>query len=122
MRSASPGLDSPLLVTTNFSLTYFSVAGEVEGSGRPAWLLVADSEGMSVLTAWAAGKFDAASIAKAVKTTGVEDKIGHRRIVIPGMVAGFSGELEEELPGWQVLVGPREAIGIPSYLKQLANS
>jgi acetyl-CoA decarbonylase/synthase, CODH/ACS complex subunit gamma len=117
-----PGLESPLLVTTNFSLTYFSVAGEVEGSGRPAWLLVADSEGMSVLTAWAAGKFDAASIAKAVKTTGVADKIGHRRIIIPGAVAGISGELEEELSGWQVLVGPREAIGIPSFLRQVANA
>jgi acetyl-CoA decarbonylase/synthase complex subunit gamma len=116
-----PGPDSPLLVTTNFSLTYFSVAGEVEGSGRPAWLLVADSEGLSVLTAWAAGKFDAEAIAKAVKTTGVQDKIAHRSIVLPGMVAGLSGELEEELPGWQVLVGPRESIGIPSYLKHLAN-
>jgi acetyl-CoA decarbonylase/synthase complex subunit gamma len=116
-----PGKDSPLLVTTNFSLTYFSVAGEVEGSGRPAWLLVADSEGMSVLTAWAAGKFDATAIAKAVKATGVEEKIGHHSIIIPGMVAGLSGELEEELPGWQVLVGPRESIGIPSFLKQVAN-
>lgn len=126
----SPGLyeigdpkpDSPLLVTTNFSLTYFSVAGEVEGSGRPGWLLVADSEGMSVLTAWAAGKFDAESISKAVKATGVVDKIDHRRIIIPGMVAAISGELEEELPGWEVLVGPREAIGIPSYLSYLASS
>jgi acetyl-CoA decarbonylase/synthase complex subunit gamma len=118
---ADPSGDAPLLVTTNFSLTYFSVAGEVEGSGRPAWLLVADSEGMSVLTAWAAGKFDAESIAKAVKTAGVPDKVSHTSIVIPGFVASISGDLEEELPGWQVLVGPREAIGIPSYLKQLAN-
>jgi acetyl-CoA decarbonylase/synthase complex subunit gamma len=116
-----PDASSPLLVTTNFSLTYFSVAGEVEGSGRPSWLLVADSEGMSVLTAWAAGKFDATAIAKAVKTNGVEDKVEHRRIIIPGMVAGLSGELEEELQGWQIMVGPREAIGIPSYLKQVAN-
>ncbi len=127
--SVSPGLyeigepdaDSPLLVTTNFSLTYFSVAGEVEGSGKRAWLLVADSEGLSVLTAWAAGKFDAEAIAKAVKSTGAQDKIKHRSIVIPGAVAGLSGELEEELPGWQVLVGPRESIGIPSYLKHLAS-
>jgi hypothetical protein len=101
----SPGLyeigepepGSPLLVTTNFSLTYFSVAGEVEGSGRKAWLLVADSEGLSVLTAWAAGKFDAEAIAKAVKSTGVADKINHKSIVLPGAVAGLSGELEEEL-------------------------
>ncbi len=112
-----PGPDSPLLVTTNFSLTYFSVAGEVEGSGIPSWLLIADSEGMSVLTAWAAGKFDAERIAKSVKTTGVADKINHRKIIIPGYVASISGELEEELPGWEILVGPREAIGIPSYLK-----
>ena len=124
----SPGLyeigeprpDSPLLVTTNFSLTYFSVAGEVEGSGIPSWLLIADSEGMSVLTAWAAGKFDAERIAKAVKTMGVLDKINHRRIIIPGHVSTISGELEEELPGWQIMVGPREAIGIPSFLKNFA--
>jgi acetyl-CoA decarbonylase/synthase, CODH/ACS complex subunit gamma len=116
-----PDKDSPLLVTTNFSLTYFSVAGEVEGSGRRAWLLVADSEGLSVLTAWAAGKFDAEAIAKAVKKTEVESKIAHRSIVLPGAVAGLSGDLEEELPGWQVLVGPRESIGIPSYLKMLAS-
>ena len=117
---SDPKNDSPLLVTTNFSLTYFSVAGEVEGSGLPAWLLVADSEGMSVLTAWAAGKFDAERIAKAVKAAGVSDKINHQSIVIPGFVATISGELEEELSGWQILVGPREAIGIPSYLRQLA--
>jgi len=116
-----PKAESPLLVTTNFSLTYFSVAGEVEGSARPAWLLVTDSEGMSVLTAWAAGKFDAERIAKAVNTAGIADKIGHRSIVIPGFVAAISGELEEELSGWEIKVGPREAIGIPSYLKQLAN-
>jgi acetyl-CoA decarbonylase/synthase complex subunit gamma len=116
----SPNPDSPLLVTTNFSLTYFSVAGEVEGSGRPAWLLVADSEGMSVLTAWAAGKFDAERIAKAVKAVGAPDKISHRQIIIPGFVASISGDLEEELSGWQIIVGPREAIGIPSFLRQLA--
>jgi acetyl-CoA decarbonylase/synthase, CODH/ACS complex subunit gamma len=113
----NPKPESPLLVTTNFSLTYFSVAGEVEGSGIPAWLLICDAEGMSVLTAWAAGKFDAERIAKAVKTSGVLDKINHKKIVIPGFVSSISGELEEELPGWQIMVGPREAIGIPSFLK-----
>jgi acetyl-CoA decarbonylase/synthase, CODH/ACS complex subunit gamma len=115
-----PTADSPLLVTTNFSLTYFSVAGEVEGSGRSAWLLVSDSEGLSVLTAWAAGKFDAEGIAKAVKASGVADKISRKAIVLPGAVASLTGELEEELSGWQILVGPRESIGIPSYLKHLA--
>ncbi|MEZ4716856.1 MAG: hypothetical protein R2851_12320 [Caldilineaceae bacterium] len=79
-----PTADSPLMVTTNFSITYFSVANEVDSSGMPGWLLVADAEGMSVLTAWAAGKFDASTIAKAVKDTGVTDKLAHRRIVITG--------------------------------------
>ena len=116
----NPRPESPLLVTTNFSLTYFSVAGEVEGSGIPAWLLICDAEGMSVLTAWAAGKFDAERIAKAVNTCGVTSKINHKKIVIPGFVSSISGELEEELPGWQVMVGPREAIGIPSFLKYFA--
>jgi len=112
-----PTADSPLLTTTNFSLTYFSVAGEVEGSGVPAWLLVCDAEGMSVLTAWAAGNFDAETIVKMVKQFNVGDKIAHRKIVIPGFVAVISGELEDELSGWEVLVGPREAVDIPAYLK-----
>jgi acetyl-CoA decarbonylase/synthase complex subunit gamma len=113
----SPKPDSPLLVTTNFSITYFAVANEVDGSGLPGWLLVADAEGMSVLTAWAAGKFDAERIAKSVKSTGIEDKIGHHKLIIPGHVAVLLGELEEELPGWEILVGPREAVDLPGYLK-----
>ena len=115
-----PSPDAPLMVTTNFSITYFSVANEVDSSGLPGWLLVADAEGMSVLTAWAAGKFDASTIAKGVKETGVVDKINHRRIIIPGQVAVLSGELEEELPGWEIQVGPREAVDLPSYLKVMA--
>ncbi|MDT8307620.1 MAG: acetyl-CoA decarbonylase/synthase complex subunit gamma [Anaerolineae bacterium] len=115
----APRPGDPLLVTTNFSITYFSVANEVEGAGLPAWLLVADAEGMSVLTAWAAGNFDAERIAKDVKRFGVADKIDHQRIVIPGHVAVISGELEEELPGWDVRVGPREAVDLPAYIKSV---
>ncbi len=115
-----PGPEDPLMVTTNFSITYFSVSNEVEGSGNKGWLLVADAEGMSVLTAWAAGKFDAERIAKAVKTTGVEEKLSHKSIILPGHVAILSGELEEELPGWQIKVGPREAVNLPQYLKMMA--
>jgi acetyl-CoA decarbonylase/synthase, CODH/ACS complex subunit gamma len=114
----NPKAEDPLLVTTNFSITYFSVANEVEGSGLPAWLMVADAEGMSVLTAWAAGKFDAERIAKAVKTFNVADKVSRKRIVIPGHVAVLSGELEGELPGWEIRVGPREAVDLPSFMKQ----
>jgi acetyl-CoA decarbonylase/synthase complex subunit gamma len=113
----NPTADSPLLTTTNFSLTYFSVAGELDGSGMPSWLLICAAEGMSVLTAWAAGKFDAETIAKAAKTFSVADKLSHRKITLPGHVAVLSGELEEELPGWEIQVGPREAVDIPSYLK-----
>ena len=109
--------DSPLLITTNFSLTYFTVSGEVEGGGTPAHLLVADADGQSVLTSWAAGKFDAEKIAKTVQQSGIADKLSHRKLVIPGLVAGLSGETEEELPGWQIVVGPREAVEIPTYLK-----
>jgi acetyl-CoA decarbonylase/synthase, CODH/ACS complex subunit gamma len=112
-----PKPGDPLLVTTNFSITYFSVANEVEGAGMPAWLLVADAEGMSVLTAWAAGKFDAERIAKDVKRFDVPSKIEHRRMVIPGHVAVISGELEEELPGWEIRVGPREAVDLPAFMK-----
>jgi acetyl-CoA decarbonylase/synthase, CODH/ACS complex subunit gamma len=112
-----PGPDSPVMVTTNFSITYFAVANELESSGMPAWLLVADAEGMSVLTAWAAGKFDAERIAKTVKGTGIADKINHKSVVIPGHVAVLMGELEEELAGWEIKVGPREAVDLPRYLK-----
>ncbi len=115
----NPKPESPVLVTTNFSITYFSVANEVEGSGLPAWLLVTDAEGMSVLTAWAAGKFDAERIAKAVKTFNVADKVSKKRVVLPGHVAVLSGELEAELAGWDIKVGPREAVDIPAYYKQV---
>lgn len=114
-----PGKESPVLVTTNFSLTYFSVAGEVEGSGASAWLVICDADGLSVLTAWAAGKFDGERIGKAVKSTAVADKIRHRLLVIPGHVATLSGEVEEELPDWNILVGPRESMDIPNYLKNI---
>jgi acetyl-CoA decarbonylase/synthase complex subunit gamma len=113
----NPTAGSPLLTTTNFSLTYFSVAGEIDGAGIPAWLLICDAEGMSVLTAWAAGKFDAETIAKAAKTFNVGDKLSHKKITLPGHVAVLSGELEEELPGWEIQVGPRESVDIPAFLK-----
>lgn len=113
----SPKPESPVLVTTNFSITYFAISNEVEGAGLPAWLLVADAEGMSVLTAWAAGKFDADRIAKAVKNTNLESKISRKRIVLPGAVATLLGEVEETLAGWQVEVGPREAVDAPAFLK-----
>ncbi len=113
----NPGPEDPFLVTTNFSITYFSVANEVESMGIPAWLLVTDSEGMSVLTAWAAGKFDAEIIAKDAKRFNAADKVEKKRIVLPGHTAVLSGELEEEMPDWEVKVGPKEAVDLPAFLK-----
>lgn len=113
-----PKPDSPLLITTNFSLTYFIVSGEIENSKVPSRLAVMDCEGLSVLTAWAAGKFTAAKIAQFIKESGVENEISHRELIIPGYVAILSGAIEEKLPGWKVTVGPREANGIPAFLRQ----
>lgn len=116
-----PKPESPVLITTNFSITYFAVANEVEGSGQPAWLVVTDAEGMSVLTAWAAGKFDAERIAKAIKGFDVASKVSKKRVVLPGHVAVLSGELEAELPDWEIRVGPREAVDLPAFMKQALN-
>ena len=112
-----PSPTSPLLITTNFSLTYFIVSGEVENSKVPSYLAVMDSEGLSVLTAWAAGKFTAAKIAQFIKDSGVENTVSHRELIIPGYVAILSGSIEDKLEGWKVTVGPREANGIPAFLR-----
>ena len=112
-----PTAASPVFVTTNFSLTYFIVSGEIENSGLSAWLLVPECEGMSVLTAWAAGKFSGASIAKFAKELDLAGQLTSRTLVIPGYVAQVSGELEEGLPGWEVLVGPQEAGDLESFIK-----
>jgi acetyl-CoA decarbonylase/synthase complex subunit gamma len=112
-----PGPTSPVLVTTNFSLTYFLVAGEIENSGVSAHLGIVECEGMSVLTAWAAGKFSGAKVAAFLKASGLEEQVKTRRLIIPGYVAQISGELEESLPGWEVVVGPQEASDLGPFLK-----
>ena len=112
-----PDANSPVFVTTNFSLTYFIVSGEIENSGTSAWLVVPECEGMSVLTAWAAGKFSGSSIGKFIKEIGLEDQVKTREIIIPGYVAQISGELEESLPGWKIIVGPQEAGDLESFVK-----
>jgi acetyl-CoA decarbonylase/synthase complex subunit gamma len=115
-----PTPDSPLAITTNFSLTYFIVSGEIENSKVPTRLAVMDCEGLSVLTAWAAGKFTASKIAQFIKESGIENEIKHRELIIPGYVAILSGSIEEKLPGWKVTVGPREANGLPVFLRARA--
>lgn len=109
--------ESPLLVTVDFALTYFIVSGEVERSKVPSWILIPDAGGYSVLTAWAAGKFNAKSIAKAVKEFEVENKINTRELIIPGKVAVLKADIEDELPGWKVVVGTEEAATLTNFLK-----
>lgn len=110
---------SPTLVTTNFSLTYYTVLGEVEASKVPTYILSVNTEGMSVLTAWAAEKFTPDKIAESLKKSQVEEKVKHRNLIIPGYVAVMSGDLEEK-SGWKIVVGPKEAAGIPTFLKNLS--
>lgn len=116
----NPGPDAPVYITTNFSLTYFCVAGDVEASRVPGYILPVDTDGISVLTAWAAGKFTPEKITTMLQNSGIAEKVSHRKVIIPGGVAVLSGKLQE-LSGWEVLVGPRESAGIPSFLKQRWN-
>ena len=113
----NPDENSPVLVTTNFALTYFIVSGEIEGSRVPSYLLIKDSEGLSVMTAWAAGKFAGDDVGMFVKKSGIADKVKHQELIIPGYSAAIAGDVEEELPGWTITVGPREAAHIPGFLK-----
>ena len=113
----NPDENSPVLVTTNFALTYFIVSGEIEGSKVPAWLLIKDAEGLSVMTAWAAGKFSGDDVGIFVKKCGIMDKVKHTELIIPGYAAAIAGDVEEELPGWTIQVGPRDAAHIPAYLR-----
>ena len=115
----NPDENSPVLVTTNFALTYFIVSGEIEGSRVPSWLLIKDSEGLSVMTAWAAGKFAGDEVGMFVKKCGIMDKVKHTQLIIPGYAAAIAGDVEEELPGWKITVGPREAAHIPGFLKAM---
>jgi acetyl-CoA decarbonylase/synthase complex subunit gamma len=113
----NPDNASPVFVTCNFSLTYFIVSGEIENSRVPSWLCVMDTEGLSVLTAWAAGKFLGDGVGAFIKKCGIAEKVDHKKLIIPGYAAAILGELEEELSDWEILVGPREAAHIPAYLK-----
>ncbi|MBU2541360.1 MAG: acetyl-CoA decarbonylase/synthase complex subunit gamma [Candidatus Omnitrophica bacterium] len=116
----SPTNESPLLVTTNFSLTYYTVLSEVESSKISSYILSVDTEGMSVLTAWAAEKFTPEKITQSMQKASTEQLVNHKIVIIPGYVAVMSGDLEEQ-SGWKVMVGPREASGISAFLKNFNN-
>ncbi len=111
-----PGPESPLLLTSNFSLTNFSVAGDVDKSKIPSRILVVDTEGLSVMTAFAAGKMDPEKMAKALEDSGLATELPKKEVIIPGMISRASGKLQE-LSGWKIVVGPRESSGIPSFLR-----
>lgn len=116
---ANPTEDSPVLLTVDFALTYFVVSGEIDRSKSSAYLLIPDAGGYSVLTSWAAGKLGGSVIRNAVKESGLEEKLTRKRLVLPGKVAVLKGDVEEELPGWEIIVGPDEAMQIPKFLKEL---
>jgi acetyl-CoA decarbonylase/synthase complex subunit gamma len=110
--------NSVCLITVDFALTYFVVSGEVERSGVPVNLLITDAGGYSVLTAWAAGKLSASSIAKFFQEADIENKIKSRTLVIPGKVAVLKGEIEDKLPGWKIIPSPPEAIQLVKFLRE----
>jgi len=109
---------SPVIFTTNFSLTYYTVEADVEASRVPCYIIVVDTEGTSVLTAYSGDKLNEKAVAEAIKKTGIENIVTHRKLIIPGYVAVMSGKVEEET-GWDVLVGPRESTMLPKYLKEV---
>jgi acetyl-CoA decarbonylase/synthase complex subunit gamma len=109
--------NSIVALTVDFALSYFVINGELERSGVAVNLVVCDAGGYSVLTSWAAGKFSAGTISKFFKEAGIEGKVKSRNLLIPGKVAVLKGELEENLPGWKILVGPNEAAGVVKWLK-----
>lgn len=109
--------NSPCALTVDFALTYFLVSGEAERSNQPVNLIITDASGMSVLTAWAAGKLSSSTIKKTFEELDIANKIKNRTLIIPGKVAVMKGEIQEKLPEWNVVVGPLEAVQLPKYLK-----
>ena len=111
------GPDDPCALTVDFALTYFLVSGELERSKIPVNLLITDASGMSVLTAWAAGKFSSTSVKKFFDEFDIASKINNRTLIIPGKVAVMKGEIQDKLPEWNVVVGTREAVELVKFLR-----
>ena len=109
--------NSPCALTVDFALTYFLVSGELERSNQPVNLIITDASGMSVLTAWAAGKFSSSTVKKTFEELDIANKIKNRTLIIPGKVAVMKGEIQEKLPDWNVVVGPLEAVQLPKFMK-----
>jgi acetyl-CoA decarbonylase/synthase complex subunit gamma len=111
-----PDENSPVLMTTNFALTYYTVASDMESAGLSCYLMVVDTEGLAVDSSVAGRKLTSEKIAETIKTLKVEERVKHRKLIIPGKAARLSGEIQE-LSGWEVLVGPRDSSEIPKFLQ-----
>jgi len=117
-RIGNPGKDAPVFLTVNFSLTYFTLEGYLESARTPCFMLLVDTEGLSVLTAVASGKLNETLVRDAIKKFNLESEVSHRNLIIPGYASPLSGRIEE-LTGWKVLVGPRDAAEVGEFIEQV---
>jgi len=117
----NPDENSPLLISTNYALDFFIVSGAIEESTIPAYLCIKDTEGLGVMASWTSGKFNGEAIAEFFKKYGVQDKVKHRKLIIPGVAKKLKDELSEELPDWEIILGPLEASDIPRFLSEKWN-
>lgn len=114
----NPNENSPILISTNYALDYFIVSGAIEEAGIPAYLCIKNTDGLGVMAAWTSGKFNGEAIAEFMQKYGIENKVKHKKLIIPGVAKKLKEELEEELPGWEIILGPQEASDIPKFLAE----
>ena len=115
---SQPDENSPILISTNYALDFFIVSGAIEEANIPAFLCIKDTGGIGVLAAWTSGKFTGEAIAEFLKKYDVENKVKHKKLIIPGVAKKLKDELDEELPSWEILLGPSEASDIPKFLSE----
>jgi len=115
---SQPDENSPILISTNYALDFFIVSGAIEEANIPAFLCIKDTGGIGVLAAWTSGKFTGEAIAEFLKKYDVENKVKHKKLIIPGLAKKLKDELDEELPSWEILLGPSEASDIPKFLSE----
>jgi len=113
----TPDSKSPVLMTTNFALTYYLVSGDISAAKISCFLLVADTQGMSVLNAVVGRQLTPEVVRDLIHQTHIEEKVTHRKLMIPGLAATLSGDIEDATE-WQVIVGPEESSEIWSFLKK----
>ncbi len=114
----NPDENSPILISTNYALDYFIVSAAIEEANMPAYLCIKGTEGLGVMAAWTSGKFSGEAIAEFFEKYGMQDKVKHRKLIIPGVAKKLVAELEEELPGWEIILGPLEGNDIPKFLSE----